>query len=265
MAVAPPLRILNKYNPLQDHLYPSPMFRELPANVNNRGKELFDYLYNETPSAANPTASAANPTTLLPPSFKIIPDKAEGEIAVPVEEVQGPQNVATPEYYSLRAKVIKEFSDSAVQIYQRGYGITNAKSHRPIIATTSLAPCIAVLAYRSDTQTAALTHVDADQDFASLEEMLDLEDFRDVANVQLHFYGGMTGIDHCRRTCYGLLDAVITINQRRPNFIIYAFDVMAVPHKTDFSFDTRNGKKFATYGGFDGLKGFLLDSQFRLW
>jgi hypothetical protein len=153
-----------------------------------------------------------------------------------------PQNVATKEYSSLRAGVIKEFSDRAIQIYQRGYGITNATSHRPIIATTSIAPCIAVLAYRSDTHTAALTHVDADQDFASLEEMLNLPDFQGVANVQLHFYGGMAGIDQCPTTCYGLLNAVITINERRPNFIIYAFDVMAVPHKTDFAFDTRNGK-----------------------
>ena len=156
MAEAPPLRILNHSDPLHDHSYPSSDFPQLAANPNDQGKELFDYLYKETPSAANPT-------TLLPPSFRIIPDRDEGEIAVPVEEVKSPQNVATKEYSSLRAKVIKEFSDSAVQIYQRGYGITNASSRRPIIATTSLAPCIAVLAYRSDTQTAALTHVDADQ------------------------------------------------------------------------------------------------------
>jgi hypothetical protein len=258
---APPLRILNHSNPLEDYLYPSSSSRGFPAlqaNANNRGKELFDYLYQETPSAANPK-------TLLPPSFKIITDPAVGQIAVPVGDVDISRDRPTQGYSSLRAEVIKRFSDSAVQVYQRGYGITNANSHRHIIATTSLAPCIAVLAYRSDTKTAALTHVDADQDFASLEEMLDLEDFRDVTNVQLHFYGGMAGIDECRNTCYGLLNAVIAINQRRPNFIIYAFDVMAVPHKTDFSFDTRTGKKFAAYGGFDGLRGFLLDSQFRLW
>lgn len=94
--------------------------------------------------------------------------------------------------------------------------------------------------------------------------MLDLPDFHDVANVQLHFYGGMPGIDY-RRTCYGLLNAVITINQRHPNFIICAFDVMALPHKSNFSFDTRTGKKYAIYPGLDDLKGFLLDSRFRLW
>jgi hypothetical protein len=248
---APPLRILNRSKPLQDYRYPSPDFPERPENFNNRGKELFDYLYKATPGAPL--------TTLLPPSFQIVQDPTAGEIAVPVEDVNDKK------YLTLRTTVIKEFSEKAISIYQRGYGITNAKSARPIIATTSLAPCIAVLAYRSDTQTAALTHVDADQDFSSLEEMLNLEDFRGVANVQLHFYGGMPGLGNCLTTCYGLLDAVININRNRPNFIIYAFDVMAVPHKTDFAFDTRNGKKFAAYAGFDGLRGFLLDSQFRRW
>ena len=257
----PPLRILNSSNKLNDHKYPSPAYPQLPANANNQGKELFDYLYKDIPL---PT----NPTTLLPPSFKTIPDPnpgALGTLAVPVDDVLPGQNIATNEYYSFRAKFITEFSDKAVEVYQRGYGITNASSHRPIIGTTSIAPCIAVLAYRSDTKTAALTHVDAEQDFASLEEMLDLPDFQDVANVQLHFYGGMPGFAECRTTCYGLLNAVININQRRPNFIIYAFDVMALPHKSEFSFDTRTGKKYAIFPGFTNLRGFLLDSRFRLW
>ena len=256
MAVAP-LRILNHSNPLQDYKYPSSDFPDLPANANNRGKELFDYLYKEAPSAAKPT-------TLLPSSFKFVLDPDKGQLAVPVADVKSPQDVATKEYSLRRVKIIEEFSDSAIQIYQRGYGITNASSRRPIIGTSALAPCIAVLAYRPDTRTAALTHVDAHQDFASLEEMLDLPDFRDVANVQLHFYGGQLG-NPCRKTCYGLLNAVIAINQRRPNFIICAFDVMALPHTSDFSFDTRTGKKYAIYPGIDNLKGFLLDSQFRLW
>lgn len=122
-------------------------------------------------------------------------------------EIKTGQIVATDGYLSFREKFKREFSETGVVIYQRGYGITNAQSRRPVIATTSISPCIAVLAYRSDTQTAALAHVDAEQDFSSLEDMLDLPDFQGVANVQLHFYGGLSNFDESRNTCYGLLNA----------------------------------------------------------
>lgn len=251
------LRIVDPTDKTQDRKYPSTQFPQLPVNINNRGKELFEYLYNEVPQ---PT----NPTTLLPPTFRIVQVGTDME-AVPVVEIKTGQNVATDGYLSFREKFKREFSGTGVVIYQRGYGITNAQSRRPIIATTSISPCIAVLAYRSDTQTAALAHVDAEQDFSSLEDMLDLPDFQGVANVQLHFYGGLSNFDESRNTCYGLLNAVINANQRRPNFIICSFDVMALPHKSMFSFDARTGKRYALCPPIEGIRGFLLDSQFRLW
>jgi hypothetical protein len=254
------LRILDPSDKTNVLKYPSDRFPQLQQNANNRGKELFEYLYNEIPQ---PT----KPTTLLPPNFAVAPVLGIME-AVPVGDVKVVQNAAaaTNEYIAFRTKLYNEFPDKGIEICQRGYGITNARSVRPIIGTTSIAPCIAVLAYRSDTQTAALAHVDAEQNFASLEEMLDLPDFQDVANVELHFYGGMNNYDESRETCYGLLNAVVTINQRRPNFIICAFDVMALPHKASFAFDTRIGKKYDISPHFNyGLKGFLLDSKLRLW
>jgi hypothetical protein len=253
------LRILDPSDPTNVLKYPSPRFRQLPINANDRGKELFEYLYNEVPQ---PT----QPTTLLPPSFTVAPVLGSME-AVPVDDIKTVQNVAaaTDRYIAFRKKFYNEFPEKGIEICQRGFGITNARSARPIIATTSIAPCIAVLAYRRDTQTAALAHVDAEQDFASLEEMLDLPDFQDVANVELHFYGGMNDFDESRKTCHGLLNAVVNINQRRPNFIICAFDVMALPHKASFAFDTRTGEKYDITPHFDSLRGFLLDTQIRLW
>jgi hypothetical protein len=158
-------------------------------------------------------------------------------------------------------------------VYQRAYSICRSTNNRYILTTGSIAPCICVLVYKPNTQpanlasnaVAALAHFDKDQDYTSLNAILDLADFAGPDDVQIHFYGGAPGRTSVSyNTINGLLTTLYKHNARHGRFILAAFDVLRCPHNSDFSFDVRTGRKY-TIGGNFACRGFWLDSSFRFW
>jgi hypothetical protein len=239
--------------------YPS---GDLPNQAGHTaGEDLFAYLYGDAtlPGHENP---------LLPPTF--IRETGGSFAFVPVADLQG--GVASNDYKDRVAKIKNKYDEKVVPVYQRGYGVTNAKNKRYLIATCSIALCIGVLIYDPVSKTAAFTHVDKDQNFDSLMDIFMLEAFRSK-DLQVHFYGGSAAagnmFQNSRNTATGLLNACFKYNSSdagRGRLTICAFDVMKQPHDSSFTFDTSTGQKYCNFWPMvNTFKGYPLDSKFRYW
>jgi hypothetical protein len=224
------------------------------------GEDLFLYLYGDdtVPDHENP---------LLPATFARTTD---GNFPyVPVADLK--DGKPTSDYQKRVAKLRDNYPEKVVAVYQRGYGVTTAKSKRNLIATSSIALCVGVLIYEPISKTAAFTHVDKDQDFDSLSDIFHHDAFHSK-DLQIHFYGGsilgnMLAIS--RNTTTRLLNAVFDYASSpygRDRLTICAFDVMKQPHNSEFTFDLTTGEKYCNFWPMvNTFKGYPLDSKFRFW
>lgn len=77
----------------------------------------------------------------------------------------------------------------AFGVLQREVAITNSLSSKPVLATDGIGPCIAVAMYNKAENKAALAHIDALTDIASLEEILEKLS-KGNAHIDVHLVGG---------------------------------------------------------------------------
>ncbi len=119
---------------------------------------------------------------------------------------------------------------------------------------------------------AALTHVDKDQTFDSVVDIIHAANFG-PNELQVHFYGGSAAPggnmkEESTNTTKQLLNALIRYNsgEGQGKLTICAFDVLTQPHNRNLTFDVRDGHKYCEFWSMPpGYLGFPLDSKFRYW
>jgi hypothetical protein len=163
--------------------------------------------------------------------------------------------------------------ENSISVHQRGYALTSGDSFKYFLNTQSMSPCITIIVWNRARQTAALAHVDKNQDFgATVTALFDRVTGTVAEPVRVHFHGGnctypqQVADPYTRRveqvssnTAVELLRAILGRNDT-DTICISTFDVLARPHGNAVAFNTRNGQILPEIGEWTKIQ---LDTPFR--
>jgi hypothetical protein len=189
---------------------------------------------------------------------------------------------ADPDAYRRELQTIAaEHQAKAVPVPQRCWGAASAASTRPWLCTTSLAPCVSVIAYEPMRRIGALAHIDRNNETSTVTAMLD-EGIPGGAGNPLHIYFyGCYDLHVGEGSITGLLGAIYewtaTAAGAGRTVTIHGLDVGDRVHGTEILLDTVTGRLYPvgynvipndsmTPGGDSDDKefqGFPLDSSYR--
>jgi hypothetical protein len=189
-----------------------------------------------------------------------------GRAAVPLTEAANFHPVAGDDPASNQerqfAAARQTFKDrvarQAICVHQRGYAITDSSSSLPLLTTQSIAPCIVVVVHNANTKTAALAHVDANQNTGSIADIVN--EFSPTAPLDVYFHGGLPNNPDSQATCEGLLQALDQMEAGQQRFTLREFDVLNRPHGGDVTFDPASATMYPSFAPFVPAR---FDSAFR--
>lgn len=225
----------------------------VPVNPLNAGQEMYTALM--APGTPVP-AKYMHVTAPSVPMHTAVP-LAEAANFHPVPGVPHPVPNQEQTFLAARKTLQDRVDKQAICVYQRGYAITDSSSPTPLLCTMSIAPCIVVIVRNPSMTQAALTHVDAYMNTASIATVVN--EFASGAPLDLYFHGGLPGVAESQTTCEGLLQALYALEGATQRFAVREFDVLDRPHGTALTFDTANA---VVYPGF-AAPAIRFDSAFR--
>ena len=232
------------------------------------------HLGDQTFAAADPAsagvqmyATLMGAVTPLPARYMHVFAPGFGRAAVPLTEaanfhpVAGDDPASNDErqFAADRQTFRDRVAQQAICVHQRGYAITDSSSSLPLLTTQSIAPCIVVVVHNANTKTAALAHVDANQNTGSIADVVN--QFSPGAPLDVYFHGGMPGNPDSRATCEGLLQALHQLEEgSQQRFTVLEFDVLNRPHGGDVTFDPVTATMYPSFAPFVPAR---FDSAFR--
>jgi Protein N-terminal asparagine amidohydrolase len=224
------------------------------AKPTNAGREMYGTLMGTAtpvPAKYMHVTAPSVPLQAIVPLAQAADFHPAAGAAWPVPNQEGP-------FLAARRTFQDRVDREAICVHQRGYAITDSSSKLPLLATLSIAPCIVVVVHNPNTKTAALTHVDANMNTASIANVVN--EFAPGAPLDLFFHGGMSGVAESQSTCEGLLQGLYQLEAGQDRFTLLAFDVLDRPHGREVTFDPATA---TVHPGF-APPTMRLDSTFRM-
>ncbi len=136
--------------------------------------------------------------------------------------------------------------EDARGIYIRGYGVTSAQDHQPVLGTNGMGPCLAVAIYNPATKTGTLAHFDTNTKTSSIQTLIDAVRDHQDQKLEVHLAGGELGNVHSQRM---VEEVVSRLNSASHVEIISADILNASGVLKSLSLDTRTGEIANTFMG----------------
>jgi hypothetical protein len=165
----------------------------------------------------------------------IIPPEVSANI-----ELSRLYTVSSGKYHTISTANI--VAENAVDVCMGNIGKTNATSQYPVIGTSYVVSCTAMILYNPKTKTAVIRH-EAQLEPEHFKDALASVRERDDEPVKAYIVGaGTYGSAQFNHHTIAQLEPLSKVIAQAPNVQVEVFDVYDKPKPASFALDTRNGR-----------------------